>query len=182
MIFLNYIGKIDYPGASEILDCLSRARVDGQTEVALTIASPGGITNVGLMLFNQISALPISVTTYSVGFVDSAAFSVFLAGDRRIATPSSSLIIHLPKKGFDPNARFSADDLKLMAQDLIQNERDILSTYATRMSSGDAEIRKWLTEGKRFTPEEALASGVATAIEPLVYPADAKIYTLGGKD
>ena len=182
MIFLNYIGKIDYPGASEILDCLSRARVDGQTEVALTIASPGGITNVGLMLFNQISALPISVTTYSVGFVDSAAFSVFLAGNKRIATPCSSLMIHLPKKGFDPNARFNADDLKLMAQDLIQNERDILSTYAPRMSSSDAEIRKWLTEGKRFTPEEALTSGIATAIEPLVYPADATIYTLGGRD
>ena len=182
MIFLNYVGKIDYSGATEILDCLSRARVDGQAEVALTIASPGGITNVGLMLFNQISALPISVTTYSVGFVDSAAFSVFLAGDKRIATPSSSLMIHLPKKGFDPNARFNADDLKLMAQDLIQNEHDLLSTYPTRMSCGEPEIRKWLTEGKRFTPEEALAYGVATAIEPLVYPSDARIYTLGGRD
>ena len=182
MIFLNYVGKIDYQGATEILDYLSRALADGHTDVALTIASPGGITNVGLMLLNQISALPISVTTYSVGFVDSAAFSVFLAGDKRIATPSSSLMIHLPKKGFDPNARFNADDLKLMAQDLIQNERDLLSTYTTRMSSSDPEIRKWLTEGKRFTPEEALASGVATAIEPLIYPADAKIYTLGGRD
>ena len=182
MIFLNYVGKIDYQGAYSLLDHLSGAKVDGHTEVVVTIASPGGITEAGLMLFHQISAHPLAITTHNVGCVDSAAFSVFLAGKNRVASPSSCFMIHLPKKGFDPKARFNANDLTLMAQDLLQQERALVSNYSTRMTAPEQDIRQWLTEGKRFSAEEALAAGIVSSIQPLAYPDDAQIYTLGGRD
>ena len=182
MIYINYTGKIDYRGAASLMDLLSGALVEGHKEITLTIASPGGITDVGFMLHNHIKALPIKVTTHAVGNVDSAGVPIFLAGTDRYAARLSSFMIHLPKKGFDPSARFSAAELVQFAQDLKQNETSLIRLLKDYLTHSETEIQQFLATGKRFSAEEACSVGIASRVDELVIPMDARVFSVSSEN
>jgi len=62
--------------------------------IHLMMSSPGGNTQAGFHLYNQLRALPVQLITHNTGNIDSIANVIFLAGDPRYACSTSTFMFH----------------------------------------------------------------------------------------
>jgi ATP-dependent protease ClpP protease subunit len=66
----------------------------GNVEIVIQIASNGGVSDKGILAYNYLKQLNVPITTINIGNVDSAAAMIFLAGSKRLCTPSSRFVLH----------------------------------------------------------------------------------------
>ena len=60
----------------------------------LSIACGGGDVIAGLGIFNELVAMPLTITTHNSSAVDSAAIMPFLLGQKRTASAKSAFYFH----------------------------------------------------------------------------------------
>ncbi len=63
-------------------------------ELIIQIASYGGSADRGILVYNTLRQLNIPITTIGMSNVDSAAISIFCAGEKRFAMRSCRFLIH----------------------------------------------------------------------------------------
>lgn len=82
---LNYINKQIFNARK------SNKYID---ELIIQIASYGGSADRGILVYNTLRQLSIPITTIGMSNVDSAAISIFCAGEKRFAMRSCRFLIH----------------------------------------------------------------------------------------
>lgn len=177
--YFNFVSVINEASARHAMRDIGVALAAGATEIYLNIASPGGRTQIGFALYNSLRSLPIKVTTHSMGFVDSAAVFVFLAGEERIATPISSFMIHRPTQDLPHAAEFGRFHLALLARELECDEEFIKDIFLQRTKLTEGEVISMLSEGRRLRPQEALTAGIVSRIELFAPPLGSHVQTIG---
>jgi ATP-dependent protease ClpP protease subunit len=65
--------------------------------VTLCISSNGGSTEQAFYAYEVLRALPVPINTINMSIVHSAANIIFMAGERRSATPESYFLFHQTK-------------------------------------------------------------------------------------
>lgn len=128
------------------------------------INSCGGYTSEGLAIYNTLKCHSAKVRTYCDGFACSAASIVFMAGDERIMSSASALMIHNAWAGMAGNAaqhRQEADVLDKISQAAG-------NAYAEKVNIGREELDAMLDgvdhEGSWILPDDALKMGFATLV------------------
>jgi len=124
------------------------------------INSYGGEVAEGLAIYNALRRHKAKVKTYCDGFACSAASVVFMAGDERIMSNASLLMIHnawLYTVG-DPNQlRKDADDLETINQASV-------NAYMSRVNITEEALKEMMDAETWIAPADALEMGFATAI------------------
>lgn len=93
--FVSFLHPVNGPSVRALINTVTQIIQREQVKsIGLLISTPGGDVNEGVLLFNALRTLPVSITTYNVGNVDSIGNVVFLAGDQRVASPSSTFMFH----------------------------------------------------------------------------------------
>ena len=92
--YIRFTASVNTQTAHQLQKLLENANHNKSELVHLIISSPGGSINEGIMLYNYIKALPITVNTYNIGQVDSIATALFCAGQRRYSTNFSRFQLH----------------------------------------------------------------------------------------
>lgn len=138
---------------------LQELRALDADEIHVHINCPGGNVGEGFAIYNVLREHPAKVTTYSDGYVASAAIYPFLAGERRVANPVSAFYFHpvqMAANGSPKELRKAADQGDLLtAQGIKAFEAAGIST----------ETARELVERDDFaTPEEMVKLGVATEL------------------
>lgn len=82
---LNYINE-------QIFDAKKNKQVID--ELIIQIASYGGSSDRGILVYNTLRQLAVPITTVGMSNVDSAAISIFCAGEKRYAMRSCRFLIH----------------------------------------------------------------------------------------
>jgi len=135
-------------------------RLDVDT-IHVYINSYGGEVAEGLAIYNQLRRHKARVKTYCEGFACSAASVVFMAGDERIMSHSSLLMIHnawMWTVG-DPNElRKDADDLEIINQATI-------NAYMSHVRISEARLKAMMDVETWISAQDALDMGFATAVE-----------------
>ena len=124
------------------------------------INSYGGEVAEGLAIYNQLKRHKATVKTYDDGFACSAASIIFMAGDERIMSNSSLLLIHNAWTYTSGNAnqlRKEADDLDTITQASI-------NAYLNYVNITEDELKAMLDAETWIAPAEALEMGFATSI------------------
>lgn len=132
--------------------------VDGVDTVNVHISSYGGEVSEGWAIYNMLKNLDAKVNTYADGFVCSIAAVIFMAGDERIMSDISALMIHNPWVRTSGNAaelRKTADDLDKMAKLSAR-------AFAECVSIDDDKLAEMLAAETWLTPDDALEMGFAT--------------------
>ena len=130
-------------------------------EIEVYINSYGGSVSAGLTIYNQLKSHPAKIRTHIDGFACSIASIIFLAGDERIMSPASLLMIHNPFTHVVGNAnelRKTADDLEKMGQVSV----DI---YCQVTGLDESVIKEMMDNETWITGEEAKEMGFATSFE-----------------
>lgn len=125
------------------------------------INSYGGDVSEGLAIYNVLREHPAQITTICDGFACSAASVVFMAGDKRIMSPASLLMIHNAWTIAMGNAsalRKTADDIETITQASVE-------AYKRTATISEEEIKALMDAETWILPSDAVAWGFATDID-----------------
>ena len=125
------------------------------------INSYGGDVGESLAIVNSLNRSKAKVVTYNDGFACSAAATVFMAGDERIASKYSAFLIHNAWSTVTGNS----EDFLREAENLetITNQSKELYVEKSKLTKG--EVTDLMREERFLSPEEMLEFGFATEID-----------------
>ena len=160
---VHFIGPINANSACTVRNLCLQALQSGATEIELHMSTEGGNMTAGFALYYFLKSLPLPLTTWNVGSVESVGVAIFLAGQKRYACPGTRFLIHPLHWGFG----------NLVAADhsRVSEWRDCLDFDAERYAcifeeatggAGTAgDIRANLTGNARiYDADQALAAGI----------------------
>lgn len=130
------------------------------TQINVFINSYGGEVKEGLAIYNALKRHKAKVVTVCDGFACSAASVVFMAGDERVMSNASLLMIHnawFYTAGDSNQLRKDADDLETITQASI-------NAYMTHVTIPEEELKTMMDEETWISAADALAMGFATSI------------------
>lgn len=157
---LNLIGDIDEEAFGNFAEAFQEAdRTPGP--IALLVSSDGGSVDVGTAMYELIRTSQNQVVTIGVGCVASMAVLVLLAGDHRVLTEGSSLLLH------DGTIRMNASLVKardVMAENLRQHDWYI-QQVALRTKQDPKFWTRICSKESFFTAEEALKLNLVDEIK-----------------
>ena len=129
-------------------------------QINVYINSYGGEVAEGLAIYNQLKRHKAKVKTVCDGFACSAASVIFMAGDERVMSTASLLMIHNAWTYAGGNAkelRKQADDLDIITQASI-------NAYMQEVNITEDELRQMLDNETWIAPQEAIEKGFITSI------------------
>ena len=129
-------------------------------EIDVYINSCGGEVAEGLAIYNALKRHKAKVTTWCDGFACSIASVIFMAGDTRIMSNASLLMIHNAWTRVSGNA----NELRKQADDLDTITQASINAYMEKLNISEEELKELLDEEKWLLPQEALEKGFATMI------------------
>lgn len=124
------------------------------------INSYGGEVSEGLAIYNALKRHKAKVTTIADGFACSIASVIFAAGDERLMSDTSLLMIHNAwtiASGDSQNLRKQADDLETITQASI-------NAYLSIATVEEDEIKEMMDAETWIDGSEAIELGFATAL------------------
>lgn len=124
------------------------------------INSYGGEVAEGLAIYNMLRNHKAKVRTYCDGFACSIASVIFMAGEERIMSNASLLMVHnawMYTAGNANQLRKDADDLEKITQASI-------NAYMQNINITEEKLKELLDDESWILPSEALEMGLATSI------------------
>lgn len=150
------LGEVSAYNLSKQLDELTDV-----SQINVYINSYGGEVAEGLAIYNALRRHKAKVTTYCDGFACSIASVIFMAGDERVMSESSLLMIH----NAWTYAGGNAEQLRKQADDLDKITQASVEAYKAHSSLSEEEIKSLMDGETWILPEEALTYGFATTID-----------------
>lgn len=133
---------------------------DDTENINVYINSYGGEVAEGLAIYNALKRHKAKVTTYADGFACSIASVIFSAGDERVMSNASLLMIHNAWTYTAGNA----NELKKQAEDLEKITQASINAYMNIVNITEDELKKMLDNETWIDSNEALEIGFATQV------------------
>lgn len=130
------------------------------SEINVYINSYGGEVAEGLAIYNALKRHKAKVVTHCDGFACSISSVIFMAGDERVMSNTSTLMIHNAWSCASGNA----NDFRKEADDLEKITQLSVNAYMSQVSIQEEELKTMMDEETWLMPQEALEYGFATSI------------------
>lgn len=130
------------------------------SEINVYINSYGGEVAEGLAIYNALKRHKAKVVTHCDGFACSISSVIFMAGDERVMSNTSTLMIHNAWSRVSGNA----NDFRKEADDLEKITQLSVNAYMSQVSIQEEELKTMMDEETWLMPQEALEYGFATSI------------------
>ena len=145
------------PKLSKMLDELGDV-----SQINVHINSYGGEVAEGLAIYSALRRHKARVRTTCDGFACSIASVIFMAGDERLMSDASLLMIH---NAWTSAWGVNAADLRKLADDMDTITSASKSAYMARVSITEDELTELMDAETWISPADAVDMGFATAIE-----------------
>ncbi|MGL5765658.1 MAG: head maturation protease, ClpP-related [Sarcina sp.] len=124
------------------------------------INSYGGEVAEGLAIYNSLKRHKAKVKTYCDGFACSIASVIFMAGDERIMSTASLLMIHNAWTYTAGNA----NELRKQAEDLDIITQASINAYMESVNISEEEVKELLDNETWLSSQLAVEHGFATTV------------------
>lgn len=130
--------------------------------INVNINSYGGEVSEGIAIYNALKRSNAHVVTRCDGFACSIASVIFSAGDERVMSEASILMVHnAMSSAFNANAA----DFRKLADDLDKVTTLSKAAYLANINITEDELTSLMDEETWILPQDALDMGFATVIE-----------------
>jgi ATP-dependent protease ClpP protease subunit len=177
-LYLSFTAKVNDQTTSALMNTLALAIQQGTQDLTLMLSTPGGSVMHGMTLYNYLSALPVNLTTYNIGNVDSIGAIVFLAGSTRFACPHSTFMLHPVAFGLQAGQNYEQPDLTAVVQSLEADQSRISGIYAERSGLEKANASALFNQQKTYSATEAKTFGFVGEVKPLAIEGGAQVVHL----
>jgi ATP-dependent Clp protease, protease subunit len=100
---IRFFAEVNPGTVGALLQTVDAQYKSGMRKFVILMSSGGGDLLSGFMAYNYLKGLPIEVTTFNVGNVDSSASIIYCAGTKRYAVPEARFVIHEVALTFQAN-------------------------------------------------------------------------------
>jgi ATP-dependent Clp protease protease subunit len=169
-VWVSFLGaNVNARTSQALLGTVAHQLAQGFNDLHLMVSTPGGGVAEGLTIYNVLRALPMKVTTYNVGNVNSIGNMIFLAGSKRFAAPSCSFMFH--GVGFDiTNARIEEKEIEAKL-DALKNDQQLIADVIVRHTAMSVEVVRNLFATTAFMPANvAKAEGIVDDVIDIQVP------------
>lgn len=132
--------------------------------IDVLINSPGGSINAGMLIYDVIQSIPVTIRTWCIGKAYSMGAVLLAAAKKgnRFVLPSSEVMIHEPLLGGKIGGNTSS--IKAISESLLQtrNKMNILLSYHTGKSV--EEIEEATSYDHYFDSKEAVSFGLCDQV------------------
>lgn len=132
------------------------------SQINVHINSYGGEVAEGLAIYSALRRHKARVRTTCDGFACSIASVIFMAGDERLMSDASLLMIH---NAWTSAWGVNAADLRKLADDMDTITSASKSAYMARVSITEDELTELMDAETWISPADAVDMGFATAVE-----------------
>lgn len=152
----DVIGDPDWGmiGAQQVIDAL--AKMEGK-RVTVRLNTPGGSIDEGIPMFNALKRHKGGVKTVVDGLAASMGSYLILAGEERVVSPNSMLMIHNPASF----AFGTAGEFRKMADVLDKYLERMMPDYVGKTGKPEDELRTLLDAETWYVGQEIIDHGFA---------------------
>ena len=176
--YVSFTAPVNDQTTQGLLKVCSDLANQGTPEMCLLLSSPGGGVMQGITIYNVLKGLPIKITTFNVGSVDSIGNVIFMAGERRFAVKHSSFLFHGVSFVSGTGAVFDEMLIKEKLDSIRSDHARIASIISQHSNLTAQEIEKYFLESRTKTSSEALTDGLVHDIRDLKIPPGAPVTQL----
>lgn len=132
--------------------------------ILFVINSPGGSTDAGFAIWDQIQMISSPISTLITGMAASmgSVLSLTAKKGRRFITPFSRVMIHQPL--ISGVIQGQATDLSIHAKEILKTKESIVDIYVKATGKPREEISKAIDRDTWLTAEEAKTFGLVDTI------------------
>jgi ATP-dependent protease ClpP protease subunit len=181
-------GRITRSDSEDLLARVEQRARQGFPRVELVMSTPGGEVQSALMLFERMRASQVELVTRATGEVASMGTVVFLAGDRRVASPEATFLLHpikleLPRSGLEVDANslckmrdrverniasspHRAAELDLAIARVESEEAAVRAIFEERTELTGGQIRSLVKREQPLNASDARAIGIVHELTP----------------
>jgi ATP-dependent Clp protease protease subunit len=131
---------------------------DPDKDISLYINSPGGVIYSGLAIYDTMQFVRPDVQTICFGVAMSMG-SLLLAGGapgKRLALPSSRILIHQPSGGFEGQSA----DIEIHAREILNLRERVDEIYSLHTKQSLERVHEDMDRDRYFTAEQACEYGL----------------------
>lgn len=162
--YLSFSADVNPLSIEALLGTCADLSSKGVAQLHLLLSTPGGSVDCGINAYNVLRGLPIEIVTYNAGSVNSIGNVLFLAGDKRYASPGSTFMFHGVGVDQQQPKRWEEKDL-LEVLDRIQADtrkisRILVDRTTLDQDRADAMFRQAVTKDAGFAKEVGIVHDV----------------------
>lgn len=174
---IRFLTEVNPNSVGALLQVVDGQYKSGIRRFVILIASPGGDVLSGLMAYNYLKGLPIELTTFNIGNVDSSAGLIYCAGTKRYAVPESRFVIHevsLTLTASGPGTlNIALPDLESQMVMLKSQEDTMAKILAATVGKPQADAESKIHAQKSLSADEAKQWGLVQDIRTKLFdPSD----------
>ncbi len=135
---------------------------DPEKDISLYINSPGGSVTAGLAIYDTMQYIKCDVQTICLGQAASMAALILTAGSpaKRLALPSSRILIHQPWGGAQGQAR----DIGIQAKEILRLKKMTIEYFARHADKGVDQIAADMERDFYMSAEDAVKYGIVDRV------------------
>lgn len=172
--YATFVGIIDQVSASRLTHWLDVASQGIPVpKVHLLFQSLGGVVGDGVYLYNFFRTLPLDLTIYNAGAVESAAVIAFLGARYRKAAKTAVFMLHETKFSGQPA---NATQLKTRSQTLAIDDQRTIAILKKHLTLDQPRWDDLHRNEIWFTADEAMAMKMVDGITDFAPPAGTKLW------
>ena len=145
-----------------VAQLLFLASQDAEKDIDLYINSPGGAVTAGLAIYDTMQIVQPDVKTICVGQASSMG-ALLLAGGaagKRMALPSSRILIHQPWGG----VQGQASDISIQAREIIRMKRMTVEYFAHHTGKSIERVAQDMERDFFMSAQEAVEYGLVDTV------------------
>jgi ATP-dependent protease ClpP protease subunit len=91
---INFIGKVTLKKTNDLTSFIHKQLSEGVQDFIININSNGGDSDAGISAYQYLKQLPVAISTYNTGNVQSSAALIYCSGTKRYALPHAFFMLH----------------------------------------------------------------------------------------
>lgn len=135
---------------------------DPEKDISLYINSPGGSVTAGLAIYDTIQYIKPDVQTICMGQAASMGAMLLACGaaGKRLALPSSRILIHQPWGG----VQGQATDIGIQAREIVRLKKMLIGYFAKHTGKGEEIIERDTERDFYMSADESVEYGIVDRV------------------
>ncbi len=168
--YIGFNAAVDRKAAEQLSSVCGEAIRNGFQEITIALSSVGGLLDHAYYAFAVLEALPIKITTYNLGSIQSAANILFLCGDSRYAVPGATFFFHQTGYEPSPGQRMTEAVVSERLKSLRYEDNRTAEILAGKTGRSIKQVRKWQNSELVMDTGTAIQNGLISAVQPFAIP------------
>lgn len=161
-VVINFILPIQQETMNALVNAVNAQAHNGVKKITIVISSRGGDTASAFAAYNVLTNVPVEITTFNTGVIDSAAMILFCSGKYRYSFPDPArFLIHGNSLDIIGNASFDANGLGAQLAQVNNLNQMVLSVISATVKTDKRKDVEAAMHGQIIlSPNDAKAWGL----------------------